>query len=789
MVKKLSLVFLLFCLLFSAKAQVINCTQIGQLSYSTRLSDVWGYVHSTGTEYALVGAYDGVSIVSLANPSTPVQQHFIPGGSTIWRDLKTWGNYLYVSSEIVSEGILVVNLAGLPGSVAYQYKFLTNGTGDTLRNAHNLWIDENGFLYIAGADIGGGAPLIYDLNADPWNPQYVGIVGSEYAHDVYVRGDTLWGSNIYEGWFSVYDLNNKANPLLWATQNTGNNFTHNAWLSDDGRTLFTTDERSGAYTEAYDVSDLSDIKFLDAWRSQPINDAAVIPHNVHVFQEYLIISHYTRGMVVLDALQPDNLVEVAAYNTYNGSNGGFFGCWGAYPYLPSGLILASDINTGLHILQADYRRGARLQGQVTEQGTGLPLFDVLVEIENLDLVKNTNLAGMYKTGIHSSGTYQVSFRKAGYIPVNIPVALFVDSTVVLNISMQPAVGFDFSGRVAEADNPTIGIGSARVRCLNTADFYDFDTTCNTLGNYTLSGVLEEEYQVLAGQWGFVTQQQLLQLNPSFSTQDFFLNQGIYDDFSLDFDWTVSGNIVQGAWERAVPNTVYAWAGMMPIKDMANDFGRECYITGVAESRSDAGYSLLASPVFDATMFNDPHLSFYCWMTSLDSTYAIGNDSLELWLYNGVDSVAVKSYKNGLYAWSSQQIFRLSDYIGLSTSMRIAFRVNNSHELNFIEAAIDKVQVNELNVLIGTETIEHINNNFVSLQAYPIPFGDYLNIHYQISNFELKENQHLIIYDLLGRPLEQLRLTDADGLVQVGRTLPAGVYLVKIGQTIQKVLKI
>ena len=29
----------------------------------------------------------------------------------------------------------------------------------------------------------------------------------------------------------------------------------------------------------------------------------------------------------------------------------FEGCWGAYPYLPSGLILASDQQTGLHILE------------------------------------------------------------------------------------------------------------------------------------------------------------------------------------------------------------------------------------------------------------------------------------------------------------------------------------------------------------------------------------------------------------------------------------------------------
>ena len=44
--------------------------------------------------------------------------------------------------------------------------------------------------------------------------------------------------------------------------------------------------------------------------------------------------------------------EIAYYDTSPDYEGGEFeGCWGAYPFLPSGLILATDQQTGLHILE------------------------------------------------------------------------------------------------------------------------------------------------------------------------------------------------------------------------------------------------------------------------------------------------------------------------------------------------------------------------------------------------------------------------------------------------------
>ena len=142
-----------------------------------------------------------------------------------------------------------------------------------------------------------------------------------------VRGDTLWGAAIYNGEFSVVDVSDKSNPVLLATQSTPNNFTHNCWISDDGNTLFTTDEVSGAYVTSYDVSNLNDIEELDriqAWSSS----TNVIPHNTHVNGDFLITSYYTDGVSVVDASHPSNLIEVAYYDTSDEFSGsGFNGAW------------------------------------------------------------------------------------------------------------------------------------------------------------------------------------------------------------------------------------------------------------------------------------------------------------------------------------------------------------------------------------------------------------------------------------------------------------------------------
>ena len=104
----------LICILFpflgqAQQPQDFNLTSVGTLSYVQELNDIWGYVDSAGTEYALVGTRTGTSIVSLATPSNPTEVLFIPGATSIWRDLKTWGEFAYVTTDQGKDGLLIID--------------------------------------------------------------------------------------------------------------------------------------------------------------------------------------------------------------------------------------------------------------------------------------------------------------------------------------------------------------------------------------------------------------------------------------------------------------------------------------------------------------------------------------------------------------------------------------------------------------------------------------------------------------------------------------------------------
>ena len=129
------------------------------------------------------------------------------------------------------------------------------------------------------------------------------------------RGDTLYAGCIYTGDLYIIDVLNKNNPSVIGTHPTPNAFTHNAWVSDDGNYVFTTDEKTDAYIGSYNISDLSNILEVDRIQSNPGSNS--IPHNTHVDGDFLITSWYRDGTTVHDISNPNNLVQVAFYDSYS----------------------------------------------------------------------------------------------------------------------------------------------------------------------------------------------------------------------------------------------------------------------------------------------------------------------------------------------------------------------------------------------------------------------------------------------------------------------------------------
>ncbi len=412
-------ILLAFCfplLLFSQSNY--NLTLVGEfdwngLSYDSEGSDIWGWRNtSTGVEYALVGLNTGFSVVELSNPQNPNEVFFIPGANTTWRDIKTWENYAYVINE-GGDGLLIVDLNDLTGQTYVNFT-------DFFNTAHNIYMDENGVAYIFGTDIGNGGVIFLDVTTNPMSPSYLGTWDDYYIHDGMARGDTLWAGCIYEGEFYAVDVSNKSNPQVLGHHPTPNQFTHNIWVSDDGDFVFTTDEQADSYIGAYDITDMNNIQEVDRIQSNPESNS--IPHNTHVDGNFLVTSWYRDGTVVHDATYPNNLVEVANYDSYIGSGNGFDGCWGTYPYLPSGLIISSDINSSnngngrLLLLERGFSQACYLQGNVTDVNnqtlSGVSVVILNTVIPNLS---NTDILGNYTSGNADSGLFDVVFSKFGYI--------------------------------------------------------------------------------------------------------------------------------------------------------------------------------------------------------------------------------------------------------------------------------------------------------------------------------------------------------------------------------------
>ncbi|MFT7588337.1 MAG: choice-of-anchor B domain-containing protein, partial [Limisphaerales bacterium] len=371
--------FSLLCLLCSnALTAQLNISLLGQRTYSSNLSDIWGYSNGSN-EYALVGVNNGLSIVDVTTPTSPSEVQFISGPSSTWRDIKTWGNYAYVTNEN-SGGLSIVDLSGLPGSApSLNWTGGPNPLGGNVSfsSAHNIFIDENGIGYIVGANYLSGGAIMIDLAANPINPPIVGVYNTNYCHDIYVRNDVMYTAEIYAGQFAIVDISNKLSPVTLGTQSTPSNFTHNTWLSDDGNYLYTTDETGGASVTSFDVSDPTDINQLDRLFS---TTSSSIPHNTFINGDFVVTAHYTDGVRIADATDPSNLIETGYYDTSPSSGSGYNGCWGVYPYLPSGIILATDQSQGLFILNPTYSYALSLQGSVTDASSGGVIFGATVQV-------------------------------------------------------------------------------------------------------------------------------------------------------------------------------------------------------------------------------------------------------------------------------------------------------------------------------------------------------------------------------------------------------------------------
>jgi choice-of-anchor B domain-containing protein len=722
---KKTLLISLFALVASMAFGQLNMTLFDQLPYPAGLSSLWGWVDpDNGDEYALVGSRAGFSIVSLVDPSNVVEVGFIPDVNSTWREVKSYDHYGYAVTE-GGGGVLIVDLHDAPNSFQSKH-WAPNIPGlGTLNSIHTIWIDpDSGLMYLPGSNLNGGGTLIVDVKTDPWNPIYIGKTDNEYVHDCYSRGNYLYNANIYAGHFTVWDNTNPANPVKLATQITPAEFTHNVWLNDASNVIFTTDEVSGAPVAAYDISDLNNIKELDRFEHVPTIGQNVIPHNVHVWNDYVITAYYTNGCIIFDGSKPDNLIEIGNFDTFIGG-GGFQGVWGVYPYYPSGIVIASDMQNGLFVFDVNYVRACWLEGKVTSSATGQPISGADVWINSPQAnIGSSDVQGNYKTGQAIPGTFDVTFSAVGYYSKTVPATLENGVLTILNVQLDPIASFVVSGQAVKASDGTAVPGA---KIFLDGEQSDFEGVADGNGNFTIS-VFGGEYDLYAGAWGYKTRL-ISGLVVDNTTEPVVveLEKGYQDDFILDLGWTTTQSSSSGFWEKGEPvGTDFNGDLANTDSDISGDLGDQCYITGngggaAGDDDVDNGVVTLTSPVMDLTGYDQPVLRYNAWFFNGGGNGA-PNDHFEVRVSNGTQTVVAENITQSGSAWRPQSVINLGALLPITNNMRVIFETSDLQGSgHIVEAAVDAFLVE--NFQTGSPVAAFISNVSQGCAPLTVQFND------------------------------------------------------------------
>lgn len=758
------------CLASFFSISQVNMTQVGYLDlqsmHSSDLNDIWGYTDEAGNEYAIVGLNNGTSVVDISDPANPVEISFFSGMNSIWRDIKVWGDYAYVTTE-ANQGLEIIDLTPLPASTTLTSSYYFGPSGNQWQSAHNIYID-NGVAYIFGANRGNGGVIMLDVNTTPGAPVEIGTFDEWYCHDGFVQNDTGYFSHINDGFFSIVELNGFGTLGLGDVLGslvTSSVFTHNCWTSANGQTLFTTDEKENGFIDAYDISDPSSPILIDQIQSSPGNN--IIPHNAHVKGDLLITSYYTDGVVVHDISDPNNMVEVANFDTSPAYSGNTFnGCWGVYPFFSSNNLIASDIENGLYVLSIASTLSSYLQGTVTNAGNGQPINNALIEILTTAVTDVSDVLGDYSIGLLNSGAYDVRYSAPGFIADTFAVNFTTGQVVNQDVALVQIPLFTASITVVDAVT-SAPIENAFVKVEHTNQ--TFDGITDATGTVTFDLYYDDNYDITAGKWLY----QSACLSPQMLTTTansvtIPITTGIYDDFTFDYGWTESSTATAGDWVREVPvGTQAGGTNANPYGDMFTDCSNYAYTTGngatsVGGDDVDDGTVTLNSPVFDATSFYAPKISFNYWFFNGFGSGS-ANDDLEILISDGTTSSQVILFTTAnavMSDWTDYSI-NIRDFMQPTSTMQLTLKATDNGPGHVMKGGIDYFRVEEGSTV---ELVE--SNNSSSISIYPNPSAGTLNIQgLDSGTYELT--------DLSGRIVQTGTIANTLELNVVSR----GIYLI------------
>ena len=399
-------------------ARTPTVTLLGQLNGypSTGYTDLWAWESGDGTLYALQGVNAGVSIIDLTDPAALTEVDFVPFVNAGWYDIKTYGDYAYVSSE-GSNDVLIVDLSPLPDSAR-----VVGTVGPMNSQPHNVYVDTDmGVLYVV-EDFNFTNPVsMYGLS-DPEAPNLLfrfNATQMSDAHDVFVQDSVLYVAEGSRPTIGIFDVSDPSRPVRLARfVIPAAGYVHNVWVSEDGQTLYSTEETPGHTVKAWDIGDLNNISLLGEYLA-----GNGLAHNVMVRDGFAFLSHYESGLRILDVSDPAEPVEVGSYDTYpGGENPNFNGAWGIYPFAGNDRILINDIQSGLYVFAFDSVRAGGVSGIVSNAASGQPIPDATVALLEARISTTTDTAGAYALRTYA-GTHTMVVSRLGYFSDTLAVTL------------------------------------------------------------------------------------------------------------------------------------------------------------------------------------------------------------------------------------------------------------------------------------------------------------------------------------------------------------------------------
>ncbi len=617
-------------------------------SGATSGNDCWGYVSSSGREYALIGVNNGTAVYEVTDPVNATQIAFISGPNSLWRDIKVYGRNAYVVSE-GGGGIQVLALSQIDQGVVTLSGSVTTGGGLA---THNVAINpQSGYLYRCG---GGSSGLrIYNLNGTPATPVFVGEWSSYYVHDAQIVNITsgpwagrevafccggLNGGQAETGLYIV-DVTDKAQPTLLSRILYPNaRYSHQGWLTEDHKYFLLGDELDEGATQPLSTTHVIDVQALNApvWVGTFTNSTPAITHNYYTHNGKMYAANYRSGIRVFDvgtAGSPNSVTEVAFFDTYPADDGASFnGLWSVYPYFPSGTIIGSDLERGLFVWRPEI----------------------------------------------IAATFAVANPPAFVDPAG-GTTVDVTVTATPGQTLDPTTGKMFV---------TTGAGTSVVPLVPV-------TGTTWRASFPASACTETvgyrfEVQSTSGAVG-------AELNDRFALSAIGQTIVIDDNFETNQGWTggVAGDTaISGVWERADP--------VMTIAQPEDDHsaaGTLCWVTqngpvGGADGAADVdgGFTTLLSPVFDLSGYQEPMISYWYWYSN-NLGGAPNADSMPIQISNdgGATWTTLIDVTASTNAWASHQ-WRVSSFVAPTANMRLRFVAQDLATGSLVEAAVDDFRI-------------------------------------------------------------------------------------------------